>query len=693
MNPFRLKRNETGPQRDVLSRIAALSIIIALSLPGLRLMAQVGVHTDFPDASAAMEILSTNKGLLIPRVTLTASLLNPSPVTSPATGLLVFNNGSNQPIGFYYWNGTQWVAVAGGGGGPTDFWSLFGNAGTSIGSNFLGTTDAVHLAIRTNNVERMRLESDGQVVIGNTSPYSGEDKFTVIGDAVQRYAINAYSPHVGVYTEATYACYQGFGARYGFFALVDTVNGYGITVKNADPSGYGGQFIGSNKGGAVIPSRSFGLSSSGNEGLLGYGSVATGTGVVGVGNYLDTAYFSTQGSGGAFTGYHAIFGRSRNVSGTGVIASGNNLVPSSFGTGSGGAFTGTTTGMVAWATNSSTGVGVIGAGNNSGTVITSSGSGGAFTGYDGVFAQAINNLGIGVIGVGGNSATYAAIDGIGGAFTGYHGVYGYGANPTIGAGVVGVGNNLNVTPAIPSTGAGGAFTGNICGAYGFSTNTSSTTRYGGYFETASSYAYVGYRSGSTSRKIVGTGNPSAIIKNRAGELVLMTCPEAPEVLFMDFGIGKLEEGRAHIEIDPDLAININVSDKHPLKVFITLEGECNGVYVTNKSANGFDVIELMGGKSDIPFSWQIVATRSNEEYVLRDGTVEINDNSTRFPPGPGPLELIDTENVLSPSGNGQETNTIRSQPGRATMQRPVQVPAQRNFTGNPIQTVDFPDGR
>ena len=85
--------------------------IILLSVNIIAASAQVGVHTDFPDNSSAMDIVASNKGLLIPRVTLTSSLSNPSPVTSPAVGLMVFNSGSNQPIGFYYWNGTNWVSV------------------------------------------------------------------------------------------------------------------------------------------------------------------------------------------------------------------------------------------------------------------------------------------------------------------------------------------------------------------------------------------------------------------------------------------------------------------------------------------------------------------------------------------------------------------------------------------------------
>ncbi len=53
--------------------------------------AQTVVVTDDPsyttgNASAMLDVKSTTKGILVPRVTLTATLSNASPVSSPATG-------------------------------------------------------------------------------------------------------------------------------------------------------------------------------------------------------------------------------------------------------------------------------------------------------------------------------------------------------------------------------------------------------------------------------------------------------------------------------------------------------------------------------------------------------------------------------------------------------------------------------
>lgn len=59
-------------------------------------------------------------------------------------------------------------------------WSLTGNAGTTVVTNFLGTTDNKGLVFRTNNIERMRFTSSGNLGLGITNPVS---RFQIIGSA------------------------------------------------------------------------------------------------------------------------------------------------------------------------------------------------------------------------------------------------------------------------------------------------------------------------------------------------------------------------------------------------------------------------------------------------------------------------------------------------------------------------------
>ena len=86
------------------------------------LLSQTGIGTSTPNASAKLEIASADKGFLPPRIALTAANVF-SPITgtaSLATGLLIYNTATAGTIpnnvvpGYYYWNGTSWVQIAGG---------------------------------------------------------------------------------------------------------------------------------------------------------------------------------------------------------------------------------------------------------------------------------------------------------------------------------------------------------------------------------------------------------------------------------------------------------------------------------------------------------------------------------------------------------------------------------------------------
>src|SRR5439155_20301708 len=52
----------------------------------------------------------------------------------------------------------------------SSFWSLTGNTGTISTTNFLGTTDAQPLIVKTNNTEALRVTPAGNVGIGTSTP-------------------------------------------------------------------------------------------------------------------------------------------------------------------------------------------------------------------------------------------------------------------------------------------------------------------------------------------------------------------------------------------------------------------------------------------------------------------------------------------------------------------------------------------
>ncbi|MEO7311798.1 MAG: tail fiber domain-containing protein [Chitinophagaceae bacterium] len=138
-------------------------------LPGMLLLAlygatqNVGIGTNAPHASAALEIKATNKGLLIPR-TSTASR---TAIVTPAKGLIVYDTTTNS---FWFHNGGAWVNLSVAASGGT--WALTGNAGTNPATNFIGTTDAQPLVIKVNDVRAGVIDYDlakGNVALGYQS--------------------------------------------------------------------------------------------------------------------------------------------------------------------------------------------------------------------------------------------------------------------------------------------------------------------------------------------------------------------------------------------------------------------------------------------------------------------------------------------------------------------------------------------
>lgn len=115
----------------------------------------LAVNTDgsTANASALLDVKSTVKGMLVPRMSRTER----NAITSPATGLLIFQNAPDS-IGFYYYNGTGWTWVYSNANTDSLAWRTGGNIGTTA-SNFIGTKDNVPLNIRVNNEKAGRIDN------------------------------------------------------------------------------------------------------------------------------------------------------------------------------------------------------------------------------------------------------------------------------------------------------------------------------------------------------------------------------------------------------------------------------------------------------------------------------------------------------------------------------------------------------
>ncbi len=104
-------------------------------IPGIALSQKVTVTDDATyaggsgAASAVLDVYSTALGFLAPRMT----LVQRNGIATPAEGLLIYQT-DNTP-GFYYYNGTQWIALA---SGATTYWTKNANNITNNNSGNVG---------------------------------------------------------------------------------------------------------------------------------------------------------------------------------------------------------------------------------------------------------------------------------------------------------------------------------------------------------------------------------------------------------------------------------------------------------------------------------------------------------------------------------------------------------------------------
>jgi hypothetical protein len=109
----------------------------------------------------------------------------------------------------------------------------------------------------------------------------------------------------------------------------------------------------------------------------------------------------------------------------------------------------------------------------------------------------------------------------------------------------------------------------------------------------------------------GSGTKSAVVRTSKGPTE-MYAMESPELWFEDFGSARLTNGRAYITLDSQFLETVTIDTDNPMKVFVQLNDDCNGVYV-KKGVDGFEVIELQGGTSNASFDYRVLAKRKGYE--------------------------------------------------------------------------------
>jgi hypothetical protein len=351
----------------------------------------------------------------------------------------------------------------------------------------------------------------------------------------------------------------------------NTANGPG--VKGTSNAGYG----------------VFGLSNGTGTGV--FGGAHSGWGMYGYSNQND-------GVEGVSTNLNGVEGLSYATNGTAVGVKGS--TNSGSGDGVWGTVSGGGTGVEG---DSGKGIGVYGGGGSEGVI-------GASSGGHGVEAQTDYGT---------------ALSGFASEGLGLYVNNGSGDGGVISSGGVGAGLDVfNNSPDYPAVyginsgggyGYGGHFSGNYGGVWG-------EAPAGGFPIVATNAAQphpqtVFYVDGNGNIAYTGSLKPFALTAD--GATVQAYSPKTTLPTVEDTGTAQLAGGTAAVRLDPTFAKSIEPGASY--RVFVTANGDTNGLFVASKSAGGFVVHENRGGRSTVSFDYRIVATalgQTGQRMAVRD---------------------------------------------------------------------------
>ena len=168
-----------------MNKIFLISICCVL-FSTLIVAQSVGINNNAPHSSAALDITSDNKGLLIPRMTNAQRTV----IVSPAQGLLVYQTEATE--GFYYYDGASWNLLITKAGGMYNFG--FTNAPVALGFN-ANTPTKVNFSVQNylNNVTF----TDATFTAPSTGIYSFNVNLTMYGNAAASVGMGFYVNNLG----------------------------------------------------------------------------------------------------------------------------------------------------------------------------------------------------------------------------------------------------------------------------------------------------------------------------------------------------------------------------------------------------------------------------------------------------------------------------------------------------------------
>jgi len=131
-------------------------------------------------------------------------------------------------------------------------------------------------------------------------------------------------------------------------------------------------------------------------------------------------------------------------------------------------------------------------------------------------------------------------------------------------------------------------------------------------------------------------------------LVKTFSPRTAAPTVEDTGTAQLGDGEAAVRLDPVFAASMEPRASY--RVFITPDGNSNGLYVAEKTAAGFLVRESKGGRSTVSFDYRVVATsigQLGQRMSVADGAMSPRSvhvtptrNARISPPAPPKLPRV-----------------------------------------------------
>jgi hypothetical protein len=568
---------------------------------------QIAINTDgtLPDNSAMLDVKSTTKGMLAPRMTLAQR----NAIVSPAKGLTIFQTDGE--AGLYYNAGTPAIPA----------WALVGinagqwlNNGTSIYYNNgyvgIGTIPEASLHVAKNTGNRTGnfgtsispWTSGTNVAVGNDNEdavfYVGQapgregyilwqynsnpaDAYYSIGtyNGINNLTLQEYGGNVGVRTSSPAAIFHVAEYSPGNTALFGTsISGYtaGTNVSIGDDNATSLLYLGqsaSNKGFLI-----WNYNATPSNGYFGVGTYAgnnplvlqSAGGNVGIGTTVPASLLDVQFDNNT----HNYLGYSNTL---GSYFYHNELAAEGDGQAS----------FYAYRTRDV---------QNDGTAYGSGSSNTAIKGYSywgdqytfGTSGFNYNDYGRcgGVLGAqeagsywGALGYKNSSLSNYGGYFSSYTSGTGKNSQPSIGIGIGAWGDLI-----------GADIHGKVYGVYAEGEN------------------YSMYSNGPVYKNNIdvhlqqnGTGTNTVLFTNVSTEVTVQTS-----------GYATLSDGKASIAFDP--AFIASVSSETPVVVTVTPTGNSNGVYLSGISKNGFSVVENNNGKSSVTVSFIAIGKRAGYEH-------------------------------------------------------------------------------